>query len=324
MNVKLIKTIVVLIIYSTLATATWDGCGGKPSKSAKRKLEFIGRVRSFQDDLLNDRLIILYLNGKEVGRDITHTSKYYTDDVPNDGLFQIEVPNEYELSEKEIAERKYNTGIISTWKRIFKGHWGAVTFIDAGTPYEGITKEFIFPNRNNLKYSVKVMYSDFGALPREIRECEYTILSENGDISCPFGSNGPDSTNLSLANIEDIKLKDVEIPLDNCGGNSQINQRYFESEKYTHEFNFSAGIDAGIFRRIQARLGITDKQESEQTIESNFIAKARNKVIYTITWYEVWQHGSITYKTERGVKAIPFKVKAKLRYEIKSKNVSCR
>lgn len=320
---NLTRTFVGAIIYLILATATSPCSREEHSSSAVSKLEFVGRVKDDLGVFLNDRIVILYLNGREVGRDVTKTGKYYTDNNPNDGLFQIIIPNQYELSEKEIAERGYSTGVLSTFKRGKKGYLGAATFILVGAGYEGEKYEFTFPTRNDLKYTVKIIYGDFGTVSRDIRECEgATYLTDLDEVVCPLGLDGTPG-DPTEGEIEEIMLKEVEIPVDNCYGDTQISQNYTGSEKFVHEINFSMGVSTGLLKKVQAKFGFVDKEESYQSIETNFTAKARNRMVYKITWYEVWQYGTIPITTERETKNIPFKVKTKLKYKISSENIPC-
>jgi len=323
---KLTKTLLGLTFYMLLATATSPCNGDEPSNSPEGTLEFVGRVIKSEGLFLNDRLVILYLNGREVGRSITKTGKYYIDDKPNDGLFQIIVPNEYELSEKEINDKQYKTGHLSTYQRGKEKCWGAATYINVGAGYEGLKYEYVFPDRSNLKYTAKIIYGDYGTIAKDIRECEGgTYLTDMDEVVCPLSTTtGRPEDPLLTGQTEEIKIKEVEIPVDNCFGNTTISQRYSGGESFMHEINFSIGVTAGILKRVQAKFGYSDKQESFQSIETNFTAKPKTKMIYKIAWYEVWQYGTIPIKTERETKNIPFKVKDKLVPKISSQIVSCR
>ena len=79
-----------------------------------------------------------------------------------------------------------------------------------------------------------------------------------------------------------------------------------------------------LLTQFQTKFGFHDLEESEEITQQTFTVKPRSKVIYTLTWYEIWETGTIDVKTEKENKTVAFRVKTKLSHEIHSQTVACR
>lgn len=67
-----------------------------------------------------------------------------------------------------------------------KGDFGAATYIDLGSGREGFDYHFVFPTRNNLKYTIKILNGDAGNISRDILDCVgETYISSDNEIICP-------------------------------------------------------------------------------------------------------------------------------------------
>ena len=330
---KILTSIIGLIGYLFLAV----GSGNSPSD----KLEFVGRIENLQNKPVNNRLVIAYLNGKEVGRGKTHLGKYEAfEKFPNDGLFSVETPNNYELKELELDDTGYSNGSLGKVGSGMDLKLGSRTYVDFGTIQEGNDAVMWVNARKNVKYTVKVLPGEYESLPFDIQNgINKTVLSKSGKIVVVTDQGVPkvDIRDVSFTSqIEEIKIKEIDSPLNNCLGNSELRQRYTSSESYLHETNFNLqakgkvrlpalwllGID--LSTQLEGKYGFSEREFSSQTLEYEFIAKPRTNVNYKIIWYEVWQYGQVKVEAEEGLVTVPFKVKTKLKYIIETERKRCR
>lgn len=131
---------IFVCIYILLAIGSTDGCrDGKPMSN----LDFVGIVEIYKDGVtvpLNDRLVIVYANGKEVGRSISNLGQFEPiDNVPDDGLFVVTVPNEYELTRDQVG--KSGTGTVSKKDNLIEMKIGNSMFLNIGERLEGFCKK---------------------------------------------------------------------------------------------------------------------------------------------------------------------------------------
>lgn len=338
---KNLITIIGISIYAFMAVGT-STCGddGEPLTDAKDRLEFVGRVQDIVGKPKNNRLVIVYLNEKEIGRSKTQLGKYKEiEDVPNDGLFFVNVPNSYELSEKDLDPTGYSYGSKGRISSATSFKLGSITYLNFETIVEGQDKVMWVHARDNVKYTVKVLPEEFETLPLDIQNgSNPTVLTQSGKVVVVTNEGLPKTEVQDVVfkgNTEEVKLKEVDFPLNNCGGNSEIKQRYNKSESYLHETSFNIdgnargrfpalwllGIDLTTY--FEAKYGFTEKEFSAETIEYEFTAKPRTNINYKIIWYEVWEHGEAKVNSEDGIVSVPFKVKTRLKYEIKTDRKSC-
>lgn len=335
-------TVIGLSIYAFLAVGT-SMCEEEKrlSTDAEDNLEFIGRVEDFTGNPKNNRLVLIYLNGKEIGRGKTQLGKYEAvEKVPNDGLFTIEVPNIYELSEKDLQNVDYqfgSTGVLSSATNL---KMGGRTYIDFTSIKEGENKFMDVNTRKNVRYTIKALPEEFESLPLDIQNSnKSTILTKEGKVVV-ISDNGVPKTEVEdvkfTGEIEEVKLKEINFPLNNCGGNSEIRQRYNKTESYLHETNFNLG--ANVKRRylpallmgidltsyFEARFGFTEKEFSSEIIEYEFTAKPQTNINYKIIWNEIWEHGEAKVYSDDGLITVPFKVKTGLKYEIQAERNTCK
>ena len=339
---KSLLTIIGLIVYSFLAVGT-SMCGNDEelSSAAEDRLEFIGRVQDQAGKPKNNRLVIVYLNGKEVGRSKTHLGKYdEIEEVPNDGLFFVNVPNSYELSEKELANPDLPIGSKGRLSSASDFKFGSITYLNFKTIVEGDDRVMWVNSRDNVKYTLKILPGEFETLPFDIQdERNKTVLTKSGKVVVVSNQGIPKTEIKDVvfkSKKEEVKLKEIDFPLNNCSGNSEIRQKYNKSESYLHETNFNIGMNAkgrapalwllgiDLTAYFETKYGFTEKEFSSETIEYEFKAKPRTNINYKIIWYEVWEHGEAKVVSDDGVISVPFKVKTSLKYEIKTERKSCK
>ncbi|HFQ92399.1 MAG TPA: hypothetical protein ENK32_00185 [Anaerolineae bacterium] len=80
-----------------LALGDATGVGGFPGAA---EIAFTGRVTEANTGKwLNEYLVIVFLNGEEIGRKTSHLGKFkYSGEGVHDGLFDVRIPNTYELT----------------------------------------------------------------------------------------------------------------------------------------------------------------------------------------------------------------------------------
>ncbi len=80
-----------------LALGDATGVGGFPGAA---EIAFAGRVTEANTGKwLNEYLVIVFLNGEEIGRKTSHLGKFkYSGEGVHDGLFDVRIPNTYELT----------------------------------------------------------------------------------------------------------------------------------------------------------------------------------------------------------------------------------
>ena len=339
---KSLATISGLLIYAFLAAGT-SMCeeGEQLSSDPEDNIEFVGRVEGIDGNPKNNRLVLLYLNGKEIGRGKTALGKYEAiDKVPNDGLFTIDVPNIYELSEKELQADGHSLGSTGLITSVTQLKLGGRTYINVETISEGKDKLVDISSRKNVAYTVKVLPEDYESLPEDIKdESNSTVLSKDGNVVV-VSDQGVPKTQIEdvvfSGNIEEVKLKEIDFPLNNCDGSSEIRQKYNKSESYLHEKSLDFGgevkgrylkallVGIDLTSHFESRYGFTEREFSSEIIEYEFVAKPNTNINYKILWYELWEHGEAQVQSSEGIVTVPFKVKTGLKYEVQTEKNTCR
>lgn len=123
----------------------------------------------------NERLVVLYLNGQEVGRTITGVGESdLSEEGITDGYFAIEIPNTYEIPENRFDftgfEVKTDRSILPSRQTIWFGNM-----------VEGGLYEIPVPVKN-LSYFIKIFATNITYLPTEILEEGSTRLTEDHEV----------------------------------------------------------------------------------------------------------------------------------------------
>lgn len=200
-------------------------------------------------------------------------------------------------------------------------------------------KRIKIDKRKNLTYSIYVVPGESKYLPKDLLdENNTTILTEDEEVLVVSRDKGvPVNIQDVVFNEkeEEVKVKDIEFPFDNCNGARDVNQRYFKTESFLHETKYDqevtaklrlpiawlAGID--ISTQLKSKYGFYQREMGQETIEYFFKVPKRKNVTYRITWFEIWKSGKAKVMTEEGIIEIPFKVKTRMRYDVSSKNRGC-
>lgn len=148
-------------------------------------IAFTGKVVDANGMWLDNYLVILYLNGKEIGRDTTRLQNYDESQVgPYNGLFKIRVRNDYQLSAED-------TFVLSTGQTMtlangegFVGNTATI-YKWFGDLRQGITVHINVPSKQ-IRYTLYVSPTAVSALPSEIQH-GVTVLNEAGGV-VPYSS----------------------------------------------------------------------------------------------------------------------------------------
>jgi hypothetical protein len=343
-----------LAFFSLLFLLFIAGC------SAGEKVDnivFSGRVSNTESsEWLNERLVIIFLKDKEVGRSVTAIGEFPGDetyaawnkptgsDGITDGIFIITVPNTYGLTQKIM--NKENSGVDFKYADKFYGWrlWVEYNLISGwvGEIPEG--NSLILPVApKNISYTVKVINGEYANLPPEIKEIGSTLLKDDGTIvvvSKNIPSNGTlTANNITIEGInyattsEIVELNKFTVPIDNCAGSVRVSQKYTQSQTFIHEYHeeTSAGVSlelpiffVKIVPELQTRYGYQNGQIETKTVEYDMAAEPYTKVTYIVTWQEVWENGVAKVNSNGTPIEVNFKAKTNLIYKIDSEPASCQ
>jgi hypothetical protein len=138
-------------------------CAAPPGPAAQNQLVFHGTVQSMTGEPALDRLVVVFLDGKEVGRGITQCQA-------TDCSFSVGVPNAYQLADhtpSPSGPAQIEVGLVPEGEsRIFP----AVT-----TPDEG--------NHPQHAYVVQVLAGPQTSLPPEFQAEQLGLLPDGGVVA---------------------------------------------------------------------------------------------------------------------------------------------
>jgi hypothetical protein len=315
---------------------------------------FAGRVRNTESsEWLNDRLVIVFLKDKEVGRSVTSIGEFPGNeayqwvkptgsDGITDGVFITMTPNTYGLT--KTVMNKENAGV--DFKYAQKRGWllTEYTLISGwlGDIPEG--NSLILPIASkNISYTVKVINGEYANLPPEIKETGSTFLKDDGTIVV-VSKNIPGNETLTVSNLtieginyattsEIIELNKFTVPIDNCAGSVRVSQKYTQSQTFIHEYHEEtiAGVDlelpiffTKIVPELQTRYGYENGQIETKTVEYDMAADPYTKITYIVTWQEVWENGVAKVNSDGTPIEVNFKAKTNLIYRIDSEPAPCQ
>lgn len=319
------------------------------SESAKKNYEqflytqniiFAGKIVNREtSEWPNDRLVLLYLHGKEIGRAISATSKFAENELGvQDGLFTIPVSNTYVLPPDSFT--------IDESVRLITGTYsgGIYTWFEIE---EGRHISIAVPSKN-LTYVIKSVSGDKSTLPPQLLTAKLTRLTNTNEIIVPLSEDKPsEPQNIPGAdvNVGDIQydtesqtviLNKITVPINNCGGSSVIAQDFSQTQTFIHEYqeeiSGQVGVEASLpipiiwpklMATLQAKYGFEQGQIDTRTVAYHMEAQPRTNQAYIITWKEVWESGMAQTTAINDVITIPFKVKTNLIYEVDSKKLDC-
>lgn len=278
---------------------------------------------------VNDRLVLVFLKGKEIARttsvmrDMTIAKPPFEDEgwlsVPSfkdkigsngieDGLFLVSVPNIYDLtlstlgtSPQELSFFEGNTEI--TYADMEGGNVLASWLYPI---YEGETREYFIPSKN-ITYTVKILPGNISQLPAEIQQRGSVRLLEGNrlvvvDPDAPEPTPQPAFTD-NVTRFENVveepkNFPPAIFPINNCGGVADIKQEV--AHTYLHEIidetREKLGIEIPIFdwikiaAEIEKHYGISDKQIT--TYSTTLTVPAGQNIQYTVIRKQIWESGT--------------------------------
>lgn len=286
-------------------------------------LVFAGKViNKDTGEWTNNRLILLFLKGKEIARTTTFLSQRQIGLPPlsfwgnaetftgsngiEDGLFALSAYNTYQLTISTL-------GVPPQELSFFEGSYsdtygtgcaeGLVSWVNPF--YEGETKEYSIPSKN-IVYTLIVLPGDMSQLPAEIQQPGSVSLLE-GNRLVAIDPNAPEPTpqpafsnNVTRFDqvVEDVnKFPPAIFPINNCGGTADIKQEI--TQTYIHEIidetKEKLGIEIPIFdwikivAEIERHYGISDKQIT--TYSTVLTIPAGQNIQYTVVRKQIWESG---------------------------------
>lgn len=315
-------------------------------RSNPRWIIFAGKVVNDKTgEWPNDRLILAYLKGKEVGRDLSKTSEFIRSLGVLDGGFAIPISNTYQLRLREdtfkIAKDKITTGYISN-----NAYNGIYIWLEVA---EGSQVEINVPAKN-LTYIIKSIAGDKSSLPPQLLVAGSTHLNKDNQILVAFSEDetGQPQNILpqSIPNIENIRynteretipMSDVRTEhLNNCGGSGVLRRDLSYIKSIIHEYQIEVSGQAGVeipvpipiiqpklFAALQAKYGFEQGEIETKIEEYHLEAEPGTNQEYVITAKEVWESGAAQVIIDTDVITIPFRVRTDLIYDVASQKLNC-
>lgn len=332
----------LLTIFFMLTRALWY-----PIVFAPDKIIFSGKtVDPESSKWTNNRLIIVFLNGEEIGRAITKRGEFSNSRTGiNDGLYVVETDNTYrlKLGDMNIENIPFSSGFkhdFYSWDGgySFMYHWFDPT-------YEGTTTTVYVPVKN-ANYVIYAFHGDISELPPELLIVGVTHLREDGAVIVDF-EKVAQSQNISVSDdvqatvnnvaynsdLQTIDVNRINIPINNCQGSSRISQKYIQTQTYMHEYRVEAqaGVSVDIplalwlkvVPELSLRYGFSQGQIDTTTVEYDLIAEPGQYINYFITWQEEWGTGTVDLSENNQRILVPYRVKMNLTYKIESQAQSC-
>lgn len=333
----------VLLILIIIAAA----CGGiglfnySKQDKAVPSIVFAGKVvNPATGEWPNNRLVILYLNGQEIGKVRTQRGEYQPAETGiEDGLFAIAADNPYQLSQESLDENRKDDPRFryasASWSKNFAYLW----IDEIG---EGNTLEIPIPSKN-IVYTIKVIAGDAADLPAPLVE-NPTILQDTGTImiapkaqEAPVSLSGPGSDvllqNISFQPVtEEIELTRLVFPINNCAGNVRLSQQYSETKTFIHEYQFEVGAKVGatiptifgiLSPQLQAKYGFKNGEVETKTFNYELAAEPGTGTKYTIIYREIWEVGTADLRIGNDLATIPFRIKKTLIQQIDTEKINC-
>ena len=286
----------------------------------------------------NNRLVVIYKDEQEIGRTFSRQGEYKENNLGIiDGLFVVEVPNEYKLKSKDL--KGFNFRVIPD--SIWKAH--TTRFQWFPEVYEGKTLSTHITSKN-IDYVVKVFDGDESTLPPEIRDGKTELRGNQIVVSKPDSEvpvsdqsyNALQIDNIEYATKTEIVSVNTTLPinvLNNCDASLPVSQKYTQTQTFIHKYLGEVGAEIGVeipigiwgkvLPSLQAKYGFEDNQVDTISIEYTTAADAGTSVAYIVTLREVWESGVAKVSQGDIILSVPFRVKTHMIYEITSQPRTC-
>ena len=131
---------------------------------------------------------------------------------------------------------------------------------------------------------------------------------------------------------ERLEVNKFTIPIDNCGGSSNVSQKISQSQSFVHKIvqdnSGKAGLElsipwAKLMLELQTKYGYEDGQTDTRTINVDMSATPHTNQSYVLTWYEEWEIGTAEVVNNDKMARIPFRVKTNMIYDMASQQLKC-
>ncbi|MCB8966359.1 MAG: hypothetical protein H6660_05630 [Ardenticatenaceae bacterium] len=305
----------------------------EPGKAA-RELLFTGKVvNGDATNWPNERLVVLYLNGQEVGRTTTDVgANNLSEEGMTDGYFAIEIPNTYEIPENRFDftefEVKTDRSVLPSRQTIWFGNM-----------IEGGLYEIPVPVKN-LSYFIKIFATNTAYLPTEMLEEGSTRLTADREVVLALDWDEAETSSDNRILIQgvqtDVSQETVEInreifSIENCQGNSVLSQVTSSTQTFYHEYETettaTASVDLPIklpvLLELEARYGFVQGQINSKEVSFNMEAQPGTNVTYTLIWLETWESGVAIVEVESERLEVPFRVRKSVTSDISSEASAC-
>ncbi|MCB0086955.1 MAG: hypothetical protein KDE54_03510 [Caldilineaceae bacterium] len=288
----------------------------------------------------NDRLVILFLEGNEIGRTVTNRDEFWGNDQGiQDGLFIIEVDNPYHLTET-ILNQDNESNLIWKNKRSLSGgsSFSWIDTVEEGQLYK------IPVSAKNITYAIKVIDGDVGELPPQLLVEDSAILKENNSVIIKLDNNKPAKIGSTSSKdvVRDVKYdmrtEEVEheietMSINNCAGNAVVSQKLVKSQTFYHDYqvDIQAGVSLDIpintwlsvIPQLQVKYGFENGETDVMSIERYMEAKPGTNETFVLTEKEIWKIGEVNILSVNEIVTIPFKVSTNKIYQIKTTSTPC-
>ena len=349
--VYLLIGVAVVAIGTVVVVFTLKGASSLMSLNTKQIAEnlrgdneivFAGKIVNQETgEWPNNRLVLIYLHGEEVGRAISSTGKFAPNELGIlDGLFTIPVTNTYELTEDSMKVDEEHSIISGTYRgNLFQ--WFELE--------EGSELEIHVPTKN-LNYIIKSFYGDVSELPKELLVNRSTRLIDN-EIIVSLREDNPvkgqaavidklgDMQNIQFnAESHIVTLEAKSYTLDNCAGSVVVTREDSKELTLIHKYEVEIGGEVGtevsipvlsqlilpkLIVALGGKYGYQQGQVETQTVSYYMGADPGTHQKYTVSLQEIWETGEAQTTLEKTMITVPFQVLTALNYDVKAESLGC-
>ena len=193
--------ILLLVAAAASCTSTQENILQGALESANRRIDeayitashivFTGKVIDANGMWLDNYLVILYLNGEEISRDVSRLQKFSESEIGvHNGLFKIEVSNVYELSAEDQFVLPDGPTMTMSNSEGFVGNTATV-YKWFGDLQPGQLMRIQVPKKQ-IEYALYISPTAIGSLDAEIQYGK-TQLSAAGDVTAYVYADGLNS-----------------------------------------------------------------------------------------------------------------------------------
>lgn len=190
--------ILLLVAAAASCTSTQENILQGALESANRRIDeayitashivFTGKVIDANGMWLDNYLVILYLNGEEISRDVSRLQKFPESEIGvHNGLFKIEVSNVYELSAEDQFVLPDGPTMTMSNSEGFVGNTATV-YKWFGDLQPGQLMRIQVPKKQ-IEYALYISPTAIGSLDAEIQYGK-TQLSAAGDVTAYVYADG--------------------------------------------------------------------------------------------------------------------------------------